>query len=96
MTVPKNFTCLLGKLRTEFNSAIAKSTSPELSDKSSLSLHTDFKIFFFFLDALIPYNKIKCNLHMGFKLKRSCMLIEQFYFFSLFAIKECQEYSKDY
>ena len=24
------------------------------------------------------------------------MLIKQFYFFSLFAIKECQEYSKDY
>ena len=28
----KNFTCLLGKLRTEFSSLIAKSTSPGLSD----------------------------------------------------------------
>ena len=28
----KNFTCLLGKLRTEFTSPIAKSTSPGLSD----------------------------------------------------------------
>ena len=29
---PKNLTCLLGKLITEFSSPIAKSTSPGLSD----------------------------------------------------------------
>ena len=33
---PKNVTCLLGKLKTEFTDPIAKSTSPRLSDLISL------------------------------------------------------------
>ena len=37
----KNFTCLSGKLRTEFTSPIAKSTSPGLSDMTFFARCTD-------------------------------------------------------
>ena len=36
LNFPKNFTCLLGKLKTEFTDPIVKSTSPRLSDLISL------------------------------------------------------------
>ena len=36
LNTPKNLTCLLGKLKTEFTDPIAKSNSPRLSDHISL------------------------------------------------------------
>ena len=61
---PKNFTCPLGKLITEFTSLTAKSTSPRLSDTtfSARCVVTMYIIIFLFLH----YLKLAHNIYYYF------------------------------